>query len=52
MNDYEKTVQDLADAIQATETAYNNAVDSEDETEIDDAVEILRRVKARAEAKV
>lgn len=53
MNDYyAQTVKDLDAAIIAAETAYNNAMDPEDETDIDDALEILRCVRARVRGKV
>lgn len=51
MNDYEQTVEDLDQAITTTETAYNNAVDPEDEARIDDALDILKEVRERVEEK-
>lgn len=51
MNDYEQTVEDVQAAIQQTETAYYNAQDEQDQVDLDDALDILRRVEARATAK-
>lgn len=52
MNDYEKLVQEARDAINATETAYHNAQDEEDQTELSEALEILERVERRAKGKI
>jgi hypothetical protein len=51
MNDYEQLSQDVQEAINATETAYYNAVDPEDEAKLDEAMDILKGVKANAERK-
>lgn len=52
MNDYESNSEDVQQAIHMVETAYDNAVDDEDQAEIQEAIDILTRVKERMEAKV
>jgi len=48
MNDYESLAEDVQQAINATETAYYNAQDEEDQARLDDALDILREVHERA----
>jgi hypothetical protein len=52
MNDYERLVEDLDQAIATTETAYYNAQDEEDQALIDEALDKLKAVKERAGARV
>lgn len=52
MNDYETTVEDLDAAIQVTETAYNNTVDPDIETLIDDALDKLKEARERSQERV
>jgi|tagenome__1003787_1003787.scaffolds.fasta_scaffold20985680_7 hypothetical protein len=51
MNDYERLAEKLQTAIDSAESAYYSASDSEDETTIDEALDLLKAAKARAEAK-
>lgn len=51
MNDYESLAEDVQQAIDVTETAYYNAVDEEDQVTLQEAIDKLQEVKARAEAK-
>lgn len=51
MNDYESLVADCDLAIQVTEAAYYNAQDDEDQATLDEALDKIKLVKERAEAK-
>jgi hypothetical protein len=51
MNDYEMLAERLQAAIDSAESAYYSASDPEDETTIDEALDLLKTAKARAEAK-
>jgi hypothetical protein len=51
MNDYESLAEDVQQAIDVTETAYCNAVDAEDQETLQEVLDKLLMVKARAEAK-
>lgn len=51
MNDYELLAENLQQAIIAAENAYYSAQDSEDEADIDRALDILKMVEERAKAK-
>ena len=52
MNDYERTVADIEQALVAAETAYYNAQDEDLQTLIDEAMDRLRDARERAEQRV
>jgi hypothetical protein len=52
MNDYERLAQDVRQAIDVTEAAYYCAQDEEDQVTLNEALDLLKQVHARAEAKV